>query len=173
MRRQGVFRLLFCRADAAWMPERENARKGRSNGGFMSLGYYGICRLEAEDDHAAVYSYRGENWNLSRDVRNELGSVAGSFTVMKNSLEEAEVVAKRCKVNGRKKTVAKRVFHSPDVVSHIKRGDVVLDEPCGVDRLEMEESGHALPRTARHLIAHVYERYMRDGALPEVEEFLQ
>ena len=35
----------------------------------------------------------------------------------------------------------------------------------------MEESGHALPRTARHLIAHVYERYMRDGVLPEVEEF--
>lgn len=138
----------------------------------MSLGYYGICRLEAEDDHAAVYSYRGENWNLPRDVRDELESVVGSFTVMKDSLEEAEVVTKQRKVNGRKKTVAKRVFHSPDVVSHIKRGDVVLDEPCGVDRLEMEESGHALPRTARHLIAHVYERYMHDGALPEVEEFL-
>lgn len=138
----------------------------------MSLGYYGICRLEAEDDHAAVYSYRGENWNLPRDVRDEFGSVVGSFTIMKDSLEEAEVVTKRCKVNGRKKTVVKRVFHSPDVVSHVKQGDVVLDEPCDVDRLEMEESRHALPRTARHLIAHVYERYMRDGVLPEVEEFL-
>lgn len=34
----------------------------------MSLGYMGTCTLMMEDDNLAIYTYRGEDWNLPEEV---------------------------------------------------------------------------------------------------------
>lgn len=139
----------------------------------MSLGYCGRCVLEAEDEETAVYRYWGEDWNLPEEVRDELEPVPGSFAIAKASLEEPEVRVKTVRrKSGRKMEVEKRVAHTPDIHGHLADGEIVVDEYCGVDRRLMD-SHPGGPRIALGLLHNVYERYMRDGRLPERESFIQ
>lgn len=50
----------------------------------MSLGYTGICKKVAEDDHIVIYSYAGENWNDGgKSKHGDLQLQDGMFTIMR------------------------------------------------------------------------------------------
>lgn len=140
----------------------------------MSLGYLGRCHLEDEDEKYAVYSYSGENWNLDKAEAAQLEAIVGAFTISKGSLEEPEVHVKRVrKPNGRKVLQEKVITHVPSIGEHVRAGGIVIDELCGVDRKEFEETGSPLPRIVRQLLYKVFEGYMQDGKLPVDTSFIQ
>ena len=129
--------------------------------------------MEIEDDALAVYSYAGSNWNLGSEDSRRLEAIPGSFTISKAALEEPRIRLVRKRVSKHhKQVVEKRIPHFPDTHRHLADGGIVLDEPCGVDSLEDTGDGR-LPRIADILIVRVYLHYMKDGALPKEESFLQ
>lgn len=140
----------------------------------MSLGYYGICHKELEDEATVVYSYRGENWNLPEEQRARLEAIPGMFTIQKSALEEPEIHVKRGRISKRRKgLVEKRIPHTPDIACHVRDGGITIDKPCGVDALDSARYYGGVPRCAFFLLSHVFEHYMMAGELPEVEEFIQ
>lgn len=140
----------------------------------MSLGYVGRCRLEAEDENTAIYSYTGENWNIPEELASELEGIEGSFVISKRSLEEPEIHVKKQRVGkGKNRVVEKVITHTPDISKHLSDGDITIESLCGVDRMESDETGTDLPRVVRHLLHHVYEHYMKEGALPAKDAFIQ
>ena len=82
-----------------------------------------------------AYSYSGENWNLDKAEAAQLEAIVGAFTISKEALEEPEVHVKRVrKPNGRKVLQEKVITHVPSIGEHVRSGDIVIDELCGVDR---------------------------------------
>lgn len=43
----------------------------------MSLGYGGVCRKALEDEETVIYTYRGENLNLTRGKRERVEAIEG------------------------------------------------------------------------------------------------
>lgn len=76
--------------------------------------------------------------------------------------------------NGRKVLEEKVITHTPDLMEHVRDGGIVIGSLCGVDARE-QASGveYRLPRIVYHLLSHLFEAYMRDGALPENAAFIQ
>ena len=139
----------------------------------MSLGIYGRCQLESEDDYWIVYSYSGENWNLDRAVRQEVETRAGAFMIAKNCLLEPEVRTRKRRVSKQRKAlVEKRIVRIPDIGNCISVGDIII-EYCGLDAYELAEGIQPASRTALILIRHIFERYQKDGTLPESEFFIK
>ncbi len=146
----------------------------RCDGTGMGLGYLGRCHLEAEDGEAAVYSYTGTNANLPRDDWDRLESIAGSFTIRKDALEEPEVHVRRVrKPNGRRVIEQKVITHFPSLHDHLRDGGIVVDDLCGADKIEFKGTGNPLPRIVCRLLYAVYKSYMLNGKLPEDEAFIQ
>ncbi|MBR3312844.1 MAG: hypothetical protein IKG18_01760 [Atopobiaceae bacterium] len=140
----------------------------------MGLGYDGRCRMEAEDGESAVYSYTGMNANLPREDWDRLESIAGSFTIRKDALEEPEIHVKRVrKPNGRRVIEQKVITHVPSLHDHMRDGGIVVDDLCGADRIEFEGTGNPLPRIVCRLLYAIYKSYMLDGKLPKDEAFIQ
>ncbi len=142
-------------------------------GGLVSRGLSGHCDLVAEDDHAAIYTYYGRDYNLPEALQ-ERTSAPGSLTIMKRSLEEPEVHVKRARKSKRHVMVDKVILHRPDVTKHLRDGDIVVDELCALDRHESEELEVDLdiPRTLFLILVVIYEHYMRHGKLPRSEGFV-
>ena len=140
----------------------------------VSLGYYGTCHKELEDDAVVIYSYRGEDWNLPKEERGRLEAIPGMFTIQKSTLEEPEIHVKRGRVSKRRKgLIEKRIPRTPDIVGHVRDGGITIDEPCGVDAFDPSPYYGDVPRCAYILLSHVFKHYMMTGELPENEEFIQ
>ena len=77
------------------------------------------------------------------------------------------------KPNGRRVIEQKVITHTPSLMEHVRDGGIVVDELCGADRREFEETGNPLPRILRQLLYAVYKSYMLNGKLPESEAFIQ
>lgn len=139
----------------------------------MSLGFAGVCHLEAEDEHTAIYSYRGENWNLDKAVAAEAEKIEGMFTIDKACLVEPEIHSRVRKMpNGRKKLVEKVIPVFVPVMELASEGSIQVDRLCGVDELSLDDSFARL-RIIRNLLHHVFESYQLNGRLPEKEGFIQ
>jgi hypothetical protein len=137
----------------------------------MSIGRYGECHKELEDEETVIYSYRVKDWGLPDDVRSEVEPVEGMFTIQKSALEEPEIRIERKKISAhRKGFVEKRVPRCPDISAHIEAGEVTVDKLCGIDAMEREAGGHG--SWAEGLIFRVFVLYMINGELPEEEGFL-
>lgn len=137
----------------------------------MSIGRYGECHKELEDEETVIYSYRVEDWGLPDEVRSEVEPVEGMFTIQKSALEEPEIHIERKKISAhRKGFVEKRVPRCPDISAHIEAGEVTVDKLCGIDAMEREAGGHG--SWAEGLIFRVFVLYMINGELPEEEGFL-
>lgn len=139
----------------------------------MSLGFFGWCRLEYEDDELAVYSYNGENFSPNDDERAAQEGPTGLFSIWKRCLEEPEVYVKRKKVRGRKCLVEKRVPHLPDIGRHISEEGVVIERLCGLDALSEKQGRGVRPIFAYVFLSKVFLGYQANGALPEECLFLQ
>ena len=128
-----------------------------------------------KDAEFALYSYAGENWNLSEAVWERAEGVEGSFTVRLDALEEPDVHVRRTTVPGQRRKVVteKLVTHSPDITSHLEDGGIVIDGYCGVDALELEGTDVVLPRVVRILLRKVFLHYQEHGELPEGVSFIQ
>ncbi|MCR9037372.1 hypothetical protein [Tractidigestivibacter montrealensis] len=148
----------------------------------MSIGRYGECHKELEDEETVIYSYRVEGWGLPDEVRSEVEQVEGMFTIQKSALEgmftiqksaleEPEIRIERRKISAhRKGFVEKRVPRCPDISAHIEAGEVTVDKLCGIDAMEREAGGHG--SWAEGLIFRVFVLYMINGELPEEDGFL-
>lgn len=140
---------------------------------FMSLDYVGFCYLEIEDPDYAIYSYRGEDWNLKPEVREQLEHIKGSFTIAKSCLEEPEIHRRVKKTpKGKKKFVEKIIVHTPDINAHIASGDVVIDNLCGVDMIR-NKSSFSRPSIVHSLLDKVFISYQECGHLPDEVCFIR
>lgn len=139
----------------------------------MSLGFRGFCHLEAEDERAAIYTYRGEDWNLEKLVAAEAKQIEGMFTIDKCCLVEPEIHNRVRKMpNGRKKLVEKKILVPVSGLELVDKGFIKLDKLCGVDELLKDDSYHHL-RILGNLLARIFESYQLNGELPKTEAFIQ
>lgn len=137
----------------------------------MSRGYAGFCRIEAEDKQTAIYSYRGENWNLPKDVSAKLEAEEGMFTVDKSCFIEPEVRRRIKKVRGKKKLVEKVIPVSVDVDALIEDGSISIDQLCGLDK-RLKDKGDSLPYYIWMLLDCLFDRYQEEGEVPKVCGFV-
>lgn len=144
----------------------------------MSRGYFSCYEMVAEDDHAVIYAYRGEDWNLPKDMQEEI-AFEGSFTISRDALEEPEVRTRRTRRTRRRKDVLSRVVpHFPHVWNHVADGGIVIDDLCGLDIYEQSldikwiaDGDH--PTVLTDVLIDIYYRYMLEGALPRKGAFVR
>lgn len=88
----------------------------------MSLGYTGSREPIAEDEGLTVYIYRGEDWNLPRELRGEIETIEDEFSIEKRCFEEPEIRARIHRFpNRKKKTEIKRICHAVERDKHRRR----------------------------------------------------
>lgn len=91
----------------------------------MSLGYMGMCTLMVEDDNLAIYTYRGEDWNLPEELRAEIEAVEGEFSIEKRCFEKPTIRTRIHRLpNGKKKTEVKKILHTVDWGKYLEDGGV-------------------------------------------------
>lgn len=138
----------------------------------MSLGYTGMCKKVLEDKDIAIYSYAGENWNDENSKSGDTTLQDGSFIIYKECLEKPEIHIKTKKMpSGRKKTIEKRITHTPDIVKHMENGKIVIEKEC--KNAFKRSSNMKLDYIAYCLLVNIFESYQMDGQLPEEERFIQ
>ena len=93
------------------------------------------------------------NANLPCEDWDRLESIAGSFTMRKDALEEPEIHVKRVrKPNGRRVVEQKVITHTSSLMDHVRDGGIVVDELCGADVIEFDGTGSPLPRIVCRLL---------------------
>lgn len=130
--------------------------------------------MEEEDEKIAIYSYRGDDFRLDNGTRNALRSECGMFTISKDALEEPEIRVERGRISKhRKGYLEKRVPHIPDIIHHIRTGEITIDVLCGVDRLERDEhpEKECPSPIAYTLLVRLFVWYMAEGSLPKEDAF--
>ena len=139
----------------------------------MSLGYEGICRLVMQDDEGAIYAYSGANINDNYELRMAHAlDYDGEILIYKRCLEEPEIHTKlKRRPSGRKYEEVKRITHFPNIVEHIRKGNVIVEKECfNAFRLY---SGMEIDYIAYRLIVNIFIYYQENGCLPEKEGFIQ
>ena len=112
----------------------------------MSLGYIGICKKVAEDDHIVIYSYAGENWNdggKSKPRDSQLQD--GMFTVYKGSF-------------------------CVNIESAMQSGGIKIDREC---KNAFQRPGVAVDYIAWRLLSHIFTYYRKNNQFPFQASFIQ
>lgn len=137
----------------------------------MTRWCVGSCRLEVEDEHSAIYSYRGDDWDLEADVRDRVKDDEGMFTVCKRHLDEAKAITAPRQTRGKRgRNAGEEVVVLMDVEPLLNGGHVSFDILCGADRAR-QEMGASVPRTLVILLEHIAKRYHLNGKVPEKAAF--
>ena len=139
----------------------------------MSLGYEGFCKLIEQDEEVAIYAYSGANINDNYDLRKQhILDYDGEILIYKCCLEEPEIHTKiKRRPSGRKYEEVKRVTHFPNVVEHIRNGDVIIEKECF--NAFKRYSGMEIDYIALQLLCKIFTYYQENGYLPEKEGFIQ
>ena len=139
----------------------------------MSLGYEGFCKLIEQDEEVAIYAYSGANINDNYDLRKQhILDYDGEILIYKCCLEEPEIHTKiKRRPSGRKYEEVKRVTHFPNVVEHIRNGDVIIEKECF--NAFKRYSGMEIDYIALQLLCKIFTYYQENGCLPEKEGFIQ
>jgi len=112
----------------------------------MSLGYTGICKKVAEDDHLVIYSYAGENWNdggKSKHGDSQLQD--GMFTICKDL-----------------------VFMG--IESCMQSGRIKIDCEC---KNAFQRPGVTVDYIAWMLLNHIFAYYKKNDQFPAQTSFIQ
>ena len=139
----------------------------------MSLGYEGVCKLIEQDEEFAIYAYSGADINDNYELRKQhILDYDGEILIYKRCLEEPEIHTKiKQRPSGRKYEEVKRITHFPNVVEHIRNGDVVIEKECfnAFKRYSCMEIDYI----ALNLLYKIFTYYQENGCLPEKEGFIQ
>ena len=139
----------------------------------MSWGYTGLCRKALEDDEMVLYTYAGENWNDNGSSKSGDSLLQdGLIVIYKRCLEEPELHTRNRRMPGGKKVpITKRITHVPSIEKHVASRDIIVEKEC---KNAFRRPAHApIDHIAYQLLVHTFERYQKDGILPEEESFLQ
>lgn len=139
----------------------------------MSLGYMGMCTLMVEDDNLAIYTYRGEDWNLPEELRAEIEAVEGEFSIEKRCFEKPTIRTRIHRLpNGKKKTEVKKILHTVDWGKYLEGGGIVVFELCGLDGYSSEK-GHRPGHILCCLLGHLFREYQETGEIPKTAAFVK
>ena len=140
----------------------------------MVFGYEGYCKLIDEDTEIALYSYSGININENYEVqKNYRFDFDGIILIYKCCLEEPEIHIKmKRRPSGRKYQSIKRIAHFPNIVKHIKNGDVVIEKECiNAFRRYTDIDMDYMDYIAYILLVKIFTYYQENGSLPKSEGF--
>ena len=137
----------------------------------MGIGYEGFCKLADQDDEIAIYTYSGADINDNFDLRKKhLLDYDGVIVIYKRCLEEPEIHTKTVRrPSGRKYERVKRITHVPNILRHIKNGDIVIEKECfnAFRRCGWVDVDYI----AYNLLYYIFVYYQEKGCLPEDEMF--
>ena len=139
----------------------------------MSLGYEGVCKLIEQDEEFVIYAYSGANINDNYELRMAHAlDYDGEILIYKRCLEEPDIHTKiKQRPSGHKCEEVKRITHFPNVVEHVRNGDVVIEKECF--NAFKRYSGMEIDYIALNLLYKIFTYYQENGCLPEKEGFIQ
>lgn len=133
----------------------------------MSRGYGGSARMVMQDAETIVYEYAAYNLNDSR-YRNEGRVYDGLITVSRAALVEPELHEKIKKLpGGRKQLIVKRIPREVDYRACFDTGRIAVQN----SKFCWSIHSGGVGMIAMFLLFKIFDRYQKDGMLPETVSY--
>ena len=135
----------------------------------MSLGYGGLARKTAENEQSVIYSYGGYNWNIEK-YHNENKLCDGEIEIKKCALPEPAILEITKKVNGKRKTITKRIEQAVDYNKLLSEEKISVKNCSNCWKFY---SSTQIDISALILIKKIFSAYQQDGHLPKTAAYFQ